>query len=186
MRCSVFHSPARPLCPKGKDWDKAGGCQLESCRAPTFQAVEYWKSLRTDKGAKCSRSHVELRNRKSKVCPSSSGSTKRSISMQLTLLRQLLERSGLLWQRWSQKSVYLSASACVPRSKVTWGTSPEDVVAITGTVPDPKEELAPCTYSIFSPKSMQPNVEAKDETKRSCQLSVGRGALLSCIELPAL
>ena len=27
----------RPLCPKGKEWDKA---------------VEYWKSLRTDKGAK--------------------------------------------------------------------------------------------------------------------------------------
>ena len=68
---------------------------------------------------------------------------------------------------------YKNCTSLVPRSKVTWGTSPEDVVAITGTVPDPKEELAPCTHSLFSPKSMQPNVEAKDETKRTL-LSVGR------------
>jgi len=72
----------RPLCPKGKDWDKA---------------VEYWKSLRTDKGAKF------------------------------------------------DKEINIDAADIAPT--VTWGTSPEDVVAITGTVPDPKE--------------------AKDETKRT-------------------
>eukprot|EP00439_Symbiodinium_sp_Y106_P070211 s1028_g12.t1 len=77
----------RPLCPKGKDWDKA---------------VEYWKSLRTDKGAKF------------------------------------------------DKEINIDAADIAPT--VTWGTSPEDVVAITGTVPDPKE--------------------AKDETKRTL-LSVG-------------
>src|SRR3546814_10136830 len=33
-------------------------------------------------------------------------------------------------------SVYLDAAASAP--KVTWGTSPEDVVPITGAVPDPE------------------------------------------------
>eukprot|EP00435_Cladocopium_sp_Y103_P008833 s3619_g2.t1 len=64
----------RPLCPKGKEWDKA---------------VEYWKSLRTDKGAKF------------------------------------------------DKDIHIDAADIAPT--VTWGTSPEDVVPITGTVPDPSE-----------------------------------------------
>lgn len=64
----------RPLCPKGKEWDKA---------------VEYWKSLRTDKGAKF------------------------------------------------DKDIYIDAADIAPT--VTWGTSPEDVIPITGTVPDPSE-----------------------------------------------
>ncbi|CAE7784246.1 LEUA [Symbiodinium pilosum] len=72
----------RPLCPKGKDWDKA---------------VEYWKSLRTDRGAKF------------------------------------------------DKEINIDAADIAPT--VTWGTSPEDVISITGKVPDP--------------------AEAKDETKRS-------------------
>ncbi|CAK9006355.1 unnamed protein product [Durusdinium trenchii] len=64
----------RPLCPKGKDWDKA---------------VEYWKSLRTDKGAKF------------------------------------------------DKDIHIDAADIAPT--VTWGTSPEDVVPITGIVPDPSQ-----------------------------------------------
>ncbi|CAJ1339648.1 unnamed protein product [Effrenium voratum] len=64
----------RPLCPKGKEWDKA---------------VQYWKSLRTDKGAKF------------------------------------------------DKDIHVDAADIAPT--VTWGTSPEDVVPITGVVPDPKE-----------------------------------------------
>ncbi|KAG6837929.1 hypothetical protein H0H93_008323 [Arthromyces matolae] len=63
----------RPLSPKGEAWDRA---------------VEYWKSLRTDEGAKFD---VE---------------------------------------------VNIPASDIIPT--VTWGTSPQDVVPITGSVPDPK------------------------------------------------
>lgn len=72
----------RPLCPKGKEWDKA---------------VAYWKSLRTDKGAKF------------------------------------------------DKDIHINGADIPPT--VTWGTSPEDTVPITGIVPDPKQ--------------------AKDETKRA-------------------
>ena len=64
----------RPLCPKGNEWDKA---------------VEYWKSLRTDKGAKF------------------------------------------------DKDIHIDAADIAPT--VTWGTSPEDTVPITGTVPDPSQ-----------------------------------------------
>ncbi|KAF4574824.1 3-isopropylmalate dehydratase [Pleurotus pulmonarius] len=62
----------RPLAPKGQAWDRA---------------VAYWKSLRTDEGAKFD---IE---------------------------------------------VNIPASDIVPT--VTWGTSPQDVVPITGAVPDP-------------------------------------------------
>lgn len=62
--------------------------------------MEYWKSLRTDKGAKF------------------------------------------------DKDIHIDAADIAPT--VTWGTSPEDVVAITGVVPDPSE--------------------ASDETKRSGML----------------
>ncbi|KAL0949604.1 hypothetical protein HGRIS_009650 [Hohenbuehelia grisea] len=62
----------RPLAPKGQEWDRA---------------VAYWKSLKTDEGAKFD---IE---------------------------------------------VNISASDIVPT--VTWGTSPQDVVPITGSVPDP-------------------------------------------------
>eukprot|EP00931_Biecheleriopsis_adriatica_P033628 TRINITY_DN1950_c0_g1_i2.p1 TRINITY_DN1950_c0_g1~~TRINITY_DN1950_c0_g1_i2.p1 ORF type:complete len:857 (+),score=213.24 TRINITY_DN1950_c0_g1_i2:64-2634(+) len=72
----------RPLCPKGKEWE---------------QAVAYWKSLKTDKGAKF------------------------------------------------DKDISIDARDIPPT--VTWGTSPEDTVSITGVVPDPKD--------------------AKDETKRA-------------------
>ncbi|KAI8816227.1 3-isopropylmalate dehydratase [Fimicolochytrium jonesii] len=66
----------RPLAPKqGEEWDRA---------------VEYWRSLRSDPGAKYD---VE---------------------------------------------VSINAEDIVPT--VTWGTSPQDVVAITGTVPDPAKE----------------------------------------------
>ncbi|MCG8544663.1 MAG: 3-isopropylmalate dehydratase large subunit, partial [Alphaproteobacteria bacterium] len=64
----------RPMAPKGEMWDKA---------------VEYWKTLPSDPGAKYS------------------------------------------------KEVSLSVSEIVPLT--TWGTSPEDVIAITGAVPDPKD-----------------------------------------------
>lgn len=63
----------RPLAPKGEEWDRA---------------VAYWKTLKSDEGAKFD---IELN---------------------------------------------ISASDIVPT--VTWGTSPQDVVAITGSVPDPK------------------------------------------------
>ncbi|HEX7822887.1 MAG TPA: 3-isopropylmalate dehydratase large subunit [Sphingobium sp.] len=62
----------RPMAPQGADWDAA---------------VAYWRTLRTDEGARFDR------------------------------------------------TVTLSASDISPT--VTWGTSPEDVVAITGVVPDP-------------------------------------------------
>ncbi|KAF9498504.1 aconitase [Pleurotus eryngii] len=62
----------RPLAPKGESWDRA---------------VAYWKSLRTDEGAK--------------------------FDIEVSIL----------------------ASDIVPT--VTWGTSPQDVVPITGAVPDP-------------------------------------------------
>ncbi|CAE8619663.1 unnamed protein product, partial [Polarella glacialis] len=67
-----------PLCPKGKEWDRA---------------VAYWKSLRTDKGAKF------------------------------------------------DKDIHLNAADIAPT--VTWGTSPEDTVAITGAVPDPSKATDP-------------------------------------------
>ncbi|KAF5322713.1 hypothetical protein D9619_000860 [Psilocybe cf. subviscida] len=62
----------RPLVPKGEEWDRA---------------VSYWKSLRTDEGAKFD---IE---------------------------------------------VNIAAADIIPT--VTWGTSPQDVVPITGSVPDP-------------------------------------------------
>ncbi len=62
----------RPMAPKGDQWDAA---------------VQYWKTLRTDDGAKF------------------------------------------------DKSVIINAADVAP--SVTWGTSPEDVVPITGRVPDP-------------------------------------------------
>ncbi len=62
----------RPMAPKGEQWDAA---------------VQYWKTLRTDAGAKF------------------------------------------------DKSVIINAADVAP--SVTWGTSPEDVVPITGRVPDP-------------------------------------------------
>ncbi|EAU84950.1 aconitase [Coprinopsis cinerea okayama7 len=62
----------RPLAPKGEEWDRA---------------VTYWKSLRTDEGAKFD---IE---------------------------------------------VEINAADIIPT--VTWGTSPQDVVPITGQVPDP-------------------------------------------------
>ncbi|CAA7259509.1 unnamed protein product [Cyclocybe aegerita] len=63
----------RPLSPKGEEWDRA---------------VAYWKTLKSDEGAKFD---IE---------------------------------------------VNIPASDIVPT--VTWGTSPQDVVAITGSVPDPR------------------------------------------------
>lgn len=62
----------RPLAPKGEVWD---------------QAVAYWRTLKTDEGAKF------------------------------------------------DKEVYINAADIIPT--VTWGTSPQDVAPITGTVPDP-------------------------------------------------
>ncbi|KAF9535081.1 aconitase [Crepidotus variabilis] len=62
----------RPLAPKGEEWDRA---------------VAYWKTLKTDEGAKFD---IE---------------------------------------------VNIAASDIIPT--VTWGTSPQDVVPITGSVPDP-------------------------------------------------
>jgi len=62
----------RPLAPHGAEWDAA---------------VEYWRTLRTDEGARF------------------------------------------------DKSVVIDAATIEPT--VTWGTSPEDVVAISGAVPDP-------------------------------------------------
>lgn len=64
----------RPMSPKGAEWDKA---------------VQYWKTLRTDPGAKFDK---EVNIRGVDIAPT-----------------------------------------------VTWGTSPQDVVAITGVVPDPKD-----------------------------------------------
>lgn len=68
----------RPLAPKGEEWD---------------HAVSYWKTLKTDEGAKFD---IE---------------------------------------------VNIPASDIVPT--VTWGTSPQDVVPITGTVPDPSTMTDP-------------------------------------------
>ena len=62
----------KPLSPKGEEWDKA---------------VEYWKTLKSDKNA-----HFD-------------------------------------------KKIDIIASSIEPQ--VTWGTSPEDVVSITASVPDP-------------------------------------------------
>lgn len=68
----------RPLSPKGEEWDKA---------------VEYWKTLRTDAGA---RYDVEVEIKAEDIPPT-----------------------------------------------VTWGTSPQDTVAITGKVPNPEEAADP-------------------------------------------
>lgn len=68
----------RPLAPKGEEWD---------------QAVAYWRTLKTDEGAKFD---IE---------------------------------------------VNINASDIIPT--VTWGTSPQDVVPITGTVPDPSTMTDP-------------------------------------------
>ena len=64
----------RPLCPKGEEWDRA---------------VAYWRTLKSDEGAKFD---IE---------------------------------------------VNIPASDIIPT--VTWGTSPQDVVPITGSVPDPSK-----------------------------------------------
>jgi 3-isopropylmalate/(R)-2-methylmalate dehydratase large subunit len=68
----------RPMAPKGEEWDRA---------------VEYWRTLYTDDGARFDR------------------------------------------------SVRLDATEIAPN--VTWGTSPEDVVPITGIVPDPESFADP-------------------------------------------
>ena len=68
----------RPMAPKGAAWE---------------QAVEYWKTLPSDEGAKY------------------------------------------------DKEVVLDVSEIEPQ--VTWGTSPEDVAAISGVVPDPKDAENP-------------------------------------------
>ena len=68
----------RPLCPVGGEWD---------------QAVEYWKTLKTDAGA-----HYDV-------------------------------------------EVEIKAEDIAPT--LTWGTSPQDTVAITGTVPDPEQAEDP-------------------------------------------
>ncbi len=78
----------RPMAPKGADWDAA---------------VAYWKTLRTDEGAKFDR------------------------------------------------SVVINASDIVPT--VTWGTSPEDVVPITGVVPAP-ESFADATKRAAAEKAL--------------------------------
>lgn len=67
-----------PMAPGGEDWEKA---------------VEYWRSLKTDTGARF------------------------------------------------DKSITIDASKIEP--SVTWGTSPEDVVPVGGTVPDPEEFADP-------------------------------------------
>ena len=68
----------RPLAPKGEEWDRA---------------VAYWKTLKSDEGAKF------------------------------------------------DKEVVIKAEDIVPT--VTWGTSPQDVAPITGTVPDPSNIADP-------------------------------------------
>lgn len=68
----------RPLAPKGEEWDRA---------------VRYWRSLKTDEGAKFD---IEVNIPSSDIIPT-----------------------------------------------VTWGTSPQDVVPITGTVPDPSTMTDP-------------------------------------------
>jgi len=78
----------RPMAPRGADWDAA---------------VAYWKTLRTDEGAKFDR------------------------------------------------SVVIDAADIVPT--VTWGTSPEDVVPITGTVPAP-ESFADATKRAAAEKAL--------------------------------
>ena len=68
----------RPYAPSGENWDKA---------------IEYWKSLPSDSGAKY------------------------------------------------DKEVIIKAEDISPQ--ITWGTSPQDVVAINGKVPNPKDETNP-------------------------------------------
>ena len=68
----------RPYAPSGKNWDKA---------------VEFWKSLPSDKGAKY------------------------------------------------DKEIIIEAKDILPQ--ITWGTSPQDVVAINGSVPNPNQESNP-------------------------------------------
>ena len=68
----------RPYAPSGKNWDKA---------------VEFWKSLPSDEGAKY------------------------------------------------DKEIIIEAKDILPQ--ITWGTSPQDVVAINGSVPNPNQESNP-------------------------------------------
>jgi 3-isopropylmalate/(R)-2-methylmalate dehydratase large subunit len=75
---TIEYIKGRPFAPKGADWDKA---------------VAYWRTLRSDEGARF------------------------------------------------DAAVTLDASAIKPT--VTWGTSPEMVTTIDGTVPDPKKEADP-------------------------------------------
>jgi len=79
---TINYVKGRPFAPQGADWDKA---------------VAYWRSLRSDEGARF------------------------------------------------DAVVELNASAIVPI--VTWGTSPEMVTTIDGTVPDPKKEGDPVKRS---------------------------------------
>jgi 3-isopropylmalate/(R)-2-methylmalate dehydratase large subunit len=78
----------RPLAPQGEHWDKA---------------VDYWRTLPTDAGARY------------------------------------------------DKTVLLHASDIAP--SLTWGTSPEDVVPITGAIPDP-ESFADASKRVAAQKSL--------------------------------
>lgn len=93
----------RPLVPKGEEWDRA---------------VSYWKSLKSDEGAKFD---IE---------------------------------------------VNISASDIIPT--VTWGTSPQDVVPITGCVPDPSNmtDAAKRSSAIRSLQYMglEPNIPMEEIT----------------------
>lgn len=91
----------RPLAPKGEEWDRA---------------VAYWRSLKSDDGAKFD---IEVDIRAEDIIPT-----------------------------------------------VTWGTSPQDVVPITGSVPDPSSITDPTKRSSFE-RSLQymgltPNTKMED------------------------
>ena len=66
------------------------------------------------------------------------GSIKKSTLTQLTLLPRPFGRN----EPTDLTAIFLKSY--LPAAEVTWGTSPEDVVAITGKVPDPNEELGFC------------------------------------------
>jgi 3-isopropylmalate dehydratase len=93
----------RPLVPKGDEWDRA---------------VSYWKSLKTDEGAKFD---IE---------------------------------------------VNISAADIIPT--VTWGTSPQDVVPITGCVPDPSNMTDPVKRSSairsLQYMGLEPNIPMEEIT----------------------
>lgn len=86
---TVAYLKGRPMSPTGEAWERA---------------VEYWRTLVTDEGARFDR------------------------------------------------SVRLSASDIAPT--VTWGTSPEDVVAITGVVPDP-DSFEDASKRVAAAKSLE-------------------------------